>query len=94
MTQYWGQVKARARLDFVIYEATKHYGVHALYVAGVSARTIGKLAGWSEDDVEAMLRVYGHADLAAQAEIDALYAMHEPTHERSAAPEVPANRNL
>jgi hypothetical protein len=27
--------------------------------------------------VEAMLRVYGHADLAAQAEIDALYAVPE-----------------
>jgi hypothetical protein len=66
-------VKARARLDFVVYEATKHYGVHALYEAGVSSRT-GKLAGWSEADVEAMLRVYGHADVAAQAEIDALYA--------------------
>jgi integrase len=72
--QYWAIVKARARLDFDVYEVTKHYGVHALYVAGISARTIGKLAGWSERDVEAMLRVYGHADLAAQAEIDALYA--------------------
>jgi hypothetical protein len=58
----------------VPYEATKHYGVHALYVAGVSSRTIGKLAGWSEAEVEAMLRIYGHADVAAQAEIDALYA--------------------
>ena len=56
------------------YEATKHYGVHALYTAGVSARTIGRLACWSENDVEAMLRAYGHGDQAAQAEIDALYA--------------------
>jgi hypothetical protein len=40
----------------------------------VSARTIGKLAGWSEADVEVLLRVYGHADLPAQAEIDALYS--------------------
>jgi integrase len=71
--QYWALVKARSRLDFTIYEATKHMGVHKLYVAGVSARTIGKLAGWSEADVEAMLRVYGHADVAAQAEIDRLY---------------------
>jgi integrase len=71
--QYFALVKARSGLDFVPYEATKHYGVHALYVAGVSARTIGKLAGWSEADVEAMLRVYGHADVAAQAEIDRLY---------------------
>jgi integrase len=75
--QYWALVKARSGLNFVVYEATKHYGVHALYVAGVSARTIGKLAGWSEADVEAMLRVYGHADLAAQAEIDRLYETSE-----------------
>jgi integrase len=54
---YWSQVTARARLDFVPYEATKHYACHLLYAAGVSARTIGKLAGWSERDVEAMLRV-------------------------------------
>jgi integrase len=72
-SQYFALVKARSGLDFVPYEATKHYGVHALYDAGVSARTIGKLAGWSEADVEAMLRVYGHADVAAQAEIDRLY---------------------
>jgi integrase len=71
---YWSQVTARARLDFCPYEATKHYGVHLLYAAGVSARTIGKLAGWSEGAVEELLKVYGHGDLAAQAEIDALYA--------------------
>ena len=73
--QYWAIVRARAGLDFDLYHATKHYGCHALYAAGVSARTIGKLAGWSEADVDAMLRVYGHADVAAQAEIDALYAV-------------------
>jgi hypothetical protein len=71
---YWSQVTARARLEFVPYEATKHYGVHALYAAGVSARTIGKLAGWSEGAVEELLKVYAHGDQAAQAEIDALYA--------------------
>jgi hypothetical protein len=38
----------------------------------LSARTIGKLAGWSEGAVEELLKVHG--DQAAQAEIDALYA--------------------
>jgi hypothetical protein len=72
---YWSQVTARARLDFVPYEATKHYGVHLLYAAGVSARTIGKLASWSEGAVEELLKVYGHGDVAAQSEIDRLYAV-------------------
>jgi integrase len=74
MSQYWAVVKARARLSFDIYHATKHYGVHALYAAGVSSRTIAQLAGWSEGAVNGLLKVYGHADVAAQAEIDALYA--------------------
>jgi hypothetical protein len=78
-------------LDFVPYEATKHHGCHALYAAGVSARTIGKLAGWSEGAVEELLKVYGHGDLAAQAEIDALYETggNEPTTERSARRSMP-----
>jgi hypothetical protein len=73
MSQYWAVVKARAGLDFDIYEATKHYGVCRLYSAGVSKRTIAYMAGWSESAVDSLLKVYGHADVAAQAEIDALY---------------------
>ena len=75
--QYWKEVKARARLDFDLYLATKHYGVHLLFKAGVSKRGIAAQMGWSENAVDSLLRTYGHADLAALAEIDALYA---PTH--------------
>jgi hypothetical protein len=34
----------------------------------------GVVPGWSKEDGGATLRVYDHADVAAQAEIDALYA--------------------
>jgi integrase len=82
VSQYWAQVRARARLDFDLYHATKHLGVHRLYAAGVSARTIAKLAGWSEGAVDGLLRVYGHQDEAAQAEIDALYETDaHPSHD-------------
>jgi integrase len=74
MSGYWAQVKARAGLDFDFYLATKHYGVHKLYRLGLSKRAIAAQAGWSERDVDRMLSVYGHADLVALAEIDALYA--------------------
>jgi hypothetical protein len=82
--QYWGARQGEANLDFVVYEATKHYGLAALYSAGVSERTIAKLAGCSEGKVCDLPRIYGHADVAAQSEIDALYAespMHEPMHD-------------
>jgi integrase len=74
MTGYWGQVKARARLDFDLYLATKHLGVHLLYKLGLSARAIAAQMGWSERGVETLLRTYGHADVAVLAEVDALYA--------------------
>jgi hypothetical protein len=73
-SQMWAVVKAAAGLDFDLYEATKHYGVCALYTAGVSKRTIAQMAGWTESAVDSLLKVYGHADVAAQAEINALYA--------------------
>jgi integrase len=80
VTQYWNLVRARAGLDFELYWY-KHYGVHRLYKLGLSKRGIAAQAGWSEDKVDALLRVYGHTDLAALSEVDELYAMHEPTHE-------------
>ena len=49
-------------------------GVHELYRLGLSRRAIAAQAGWSERDVDAMLRIYGHADLVALAEVDALYS--------------------
>jgi integrase len=86
--QYWQRVKARAGLEFVFYEATKHAGVHRLYKLGLSKRAIAAQAGWSEEDVDAMLRVYGHTDLVALSEVDALYAdapTHFPTHDPTEA---------
>jgi hypothetical protein len=74
LSLYWAQVKARASLDFDFYLATKHYGVHRLYKLGLSRRAIGAQAGWAEHAVDKMLRVYGHTDLVALAEVDALYA--------------------
>jgi integrase len=73
LSLYWAQVKARAGLDFDFYLATKHYGVHRLYKLGLSRRAIAAQAGWSEHAVDKMLRVYGHTDLVALAEVDALY---------------------
>ena len=39
-------------------------------------RAIAAQMGWSEDAVDGLLRVYGHADLVALSEVDALYSMH------------------
>ena len=74
--QYWAVVRAVAGLEqsMDFYRATKHRGVHELYRLGLSKRAIAAQAGWSERDVDAMLRVYGHTDLVALAEVDALYA--------------------
>jgi integrase len=71
---YWAQVKAAAGLDFDFYHATKHYGVHQLYLLGLSRRAIAAQAGWSEKSVDKMLRIYGHTELVALTEVDALYA--------------------
>jgi hypothetical protein len=45
-----------------------------LYLLGLSRRAIAAQAGWSEQVVDKMLRVYGHTELVALAEVDALYA--------------------
>jgi hypothetical protein len=83
--QYWAIVRARAQLDFDLYLATKHFGVHLLYGLGLSRRAIAAQMGWSERAVDSLLRIYRHTDLVALAEIDALYAdgsdanvTHEP----------------
>jgi hypothetical protein len=78
LSHYWSQIKARCGLDFDFYLATKHYGVHRLYTLGLSRRAIAAQAGWSEHAVDKMLRVYGHTDLVALAEVDALYASSSP----------------
>jgi integrase len=73
VTQYWAVVRGRAGLDFDLYSTTKHYGVHLLFKLGLSKRAIAAQCGWSEQAVDGLLRVYGHADVAALAEVDALY---------------------
>jgi hypothetical protein len=60
-------------LDHNFYLASKHYGVHLLYRLGLSGRAIGAQMGWSEKAVDSLLQVYGHIDLIALAEVDALY---------------------
>lgn len=97
LSGYWAQVKAAAGLNFD-YLATKHYGVHLLYRLGLSKRAIAAQMGWSESAVESLLRVYGHLDLVALGEVDALYESQvvslrpvsdaDPTHtRRSTLPE-------
>ena len=71
---YWEKVKAEAALDFDFYLATKHYGVCKLYGAGLSPRAIAAQMGWSEAGVTDLLRTYGHADVVALSEVDALYS--------------------
>jgi integrase len=73
LSGYWAQVLARADLDHDFYLASKHFGVHLLYKLGLSSRAIGAQMGWSEKAVESLLQVYGHIDLIALAEVDALY---------------------
>ena len=72
LSGYWAQVKARAGLDFDFYLAGKHYGVHLLYKLGLSSRAISAQMGWSENAVEKLFQVYGHIDLIALGEVDAL----------------------
>jgi integrase len=73
---YWLRVRAAAGLDESVdfYLATKHLGVNLLWKQGVSTRAIAAQMGWSERAVDQLLQVYGHKDVAALEEIDALYA--------------------
>ena len=71
---YWAQVKARAGLEHDFYLATKHMSVHRLFKLGLSTRAISAQMGWSEKAVDKLLRTYGHADVVALEEIDALYS--------------------
>jgi integrase len=83
VTQYWAVVRARAGLHFDLYSATKHYGVHLLFKLGLSKRAIAAQCGWSESAVDGLLRVYGHADVAALSEVDALYEISMDSEVRS-----------
>lgn len=89
--QYWAIIRAAAGLDqtYDFYRCTKHRGVHELYRLGLSKRAIAAQAGWSERDVDAMLRVYGHTDLVALGEIDALYADRSDANVTQETPNAP-----
>lgn len=75
MHGYWQLVLARAGLDFELYHASKHYGVWFMWTKlGMSNRAIAAQAGWSLKTVDAMLAVYGHADVGALDEVDRAFA--------------------
>lgn len=71
MHGYWHLVLARAGVDFDLYHATKHYGVHYMWTTlGMSPRAIAAQAGWSVRTVDRMLAIYGHGDVGALEEVD------------------------
>jgi len=79
LSRYWQIVRAAAHLDTEtdFYLAVKHWGVNLLWKHGASTRAIAAQMGWSEKAVDALLNVYGHKDLVALEEIDALHAKLE-----------------
>lgn len=75
MHGYWSKVLVKADLDFDLYHATKHYGVHMLWTKlGMSERAIAAQAGWKVNTVRKMLDVYGHGDVGAIEEVHAAFA--------------------
>jgi hypothetical protein len=71
MHTYWHLVTARAGVDYDLYHATKHYGVHYMWTKlGMSERAIAAQAGWSVSAVQKLLKVYGHFDVGALEEVD------------------------
>jgi integrase len=75
MSQYWAKVKAAAGLDFEVYSATKHFGVHRMWrVLGMSPAAIAAQAGWKPSTVDEMLAVYGHYEVGALEEVDEAFA--------------------
>jgi len=75
LSGYWAQVKAASGLNFDFYHATKHYGVHYMWVErGMSPRAIASLAGWKVSTVIEMLETYGHGDVGAMEEVDVNFA--------------------
>lgn len=78
MHGYWSLVRARAGVDFDMYLATKHYGVHYMWTRlGMSSRAIAAQVGWSVRTVDRMLGVYGHGDVGALEEVDRAFASIE-----------------
>ena len=64
LSGYWGNVLARANLDFDFYLATKHYCVHYMYATlNLPQRVIAEQMGWTLAGVSKLLVVYGHGDV-------------------------------
>jgi integrase len=75
LSQYWGKVLARARLDFDFYLATKHWCVHYLYAElGLPPRAIAEQMGWSLRSTIKMVETYAHANIGALEQIDKAFA--------------------
>lgn len=75
LSNYWGQVTARAGLEFEFYLATKHFFVHYLWTKrNLTPRAIAAQMGWSLRTVDKMLKIYGHGDIGALEEVDAAFA--------------------
>jgi integrase len=71
LSGYWGQVLARAGLDFDFYLATKHWCDHYMHAElGLPPRVIAEQMGWTLGGVLQPLTVYGHGDVGALEEID------------------------
>ena len=89
LSLYWSNVRARARLDesFDFYPCSKHWGMHPALPAGPVAAAIAAQAGWRESAVESLLGVYGHRELVALAEMDALYASESDAAVTQEAPD-------
>jgi integrase len=81
LNQYWAVVRAAAGLTFDFY-MLKHLAVHRLWKLGLSKRAICAQCGWSEKAVDSLLRIYGHTDLVALSEVDALYEEASDNYER------------
>ncbi len=82
---YWSQVLASSGLDFDLYHATKHYGVHYLWAElGLSRRAIAAQAGWSLATVDKMLAIYGHGEVGALEEVDRAFENVVPLRPRAA----------
>lgn len=80
LSGYWKEVRARSRLDFDLYHATKHYGVWFLKVRmGLPDAVIAAQADWTEKSVTKMVETYGHAvDDRRLAELDEAFATEDP----------------
>jgi integrase len=85
LTAYWKEVRARSRLDFDFYVATKHYGAWFMKVRrGLPDAVIAAQAGWSEAAVTKMVATYTHA--VDERRLDEIDLAFERDADRDATP--------